>query len=364
MATRQHAKRWVFTINMKSFDSVGEEAVCWGLTGSDGPQGEWYKYKKDIEYLHFQEECGDEGTHHLQGIVIFKKEMRLSELKAFHPRAHWEVMRGTPQQADEYTRKAETKVQDGLELTIGTLPERIHKKRQEKEEDAEDELENVKVAYKRPADIDGAILRTPGFIAAYNALTADVLGPYRPNIKIITLVGPPGTGKSYAIQKWLPKHGRCIYGNSGCWFQNPTEDVMIFEEFNGQIPLQKMLLLLDAYPLSLEIKGGMRPALYTTVVITSNTNPSMWYPIKPQDEVDGGFLFQKKLDSIHALWDRLGYSDGSYIPVRSSGTYIEAPGFAASFGTPAAQYIRDCREMFDKKLKAATGIADEEEEEN
>ena len=36
---------------------------------------------------------------------------------------------------------------------------------------------------------------------------------------------------------------------------------MVFEEFAGQIPLQKMLKLLDPYPMALEVKGGMRPAM-------------------------------------------------------------------------------------------------------
>lgn len=359
MDTRQNAKRWCFTINMATPEARDQEYACWGLGPADGPQGDWYKKKEHIVYLHFQEECGEEGTHHLQGFVIFDKCVRLSWLKKFHARAHWEVARGTNQQADEYTKKKDTRVEGGMELTIGKLPERVHKKRQEKEEDAEDELENIKAGYKRPADIDGAILRCPGFIPAYNALVADILGPYRPNLKIITLVGPPGTGKSYSIQKCFPEHGRCIYGNSGCWFQNPTAKVMIFEEFNGQIPLQRMLQMLDPYPLSLEVKGRMAPAMYDTVVITSNTSPASWYPIKPQDEVEQGDLFKRKMDSIHALWDRLGYANGAYIPVRTCGTYLEAPSLADCIGVSSTDYINGCRQMFYRELLKAADLTEQ-----
>lgn len=356
---RQNAKRWCFTINMKDLDDRNREFSCWGLGPADGPQGDWYRFYDDIEYLHFQEEMGERMTHHLQGFVIFKKCVRLSWLKKFHPRAHWEVTRGTNKQADDYTRKDETRFKDGMSLTIGKLPEKVHKKRQEKEEDAEDELENIKTGYKRPAEIDGAILRCPGFIAAYNALVADILGPYRPELKIITLVGPPGTGKSYAIQRYFPEHGRCIYGNSGCWFQNPTAKVMIFEEFNGQIPLTRMLQLLDPYPLSLEVKGRMTPAMYDTVIITSNTSPASWYPIKPQDEAEGGDIFKRKIDAIHALWDRIGYSNGSYIPVRKCGTYIEAPSVSEMLGVSAHDYIQGCREMFHRELLKAANLAED-----
>ena len=59
---------------------------------------------------------------------------------------------------------------------------------------------------------------------------------------------------------------------------------MVFEEFAGQIQLQKMLKFLDPYPMALEVKGGMRPAMYETVIITSNTRPDGWY----RDEQEGG----------------------------------------------------------------------------
>ena len=79
-------------------------------------------------------------------------------------------------------------------------------------------------------------------------------------------------------------------GNGGTWFANPTATVMVFEEFAGQIPLQKMLKLLDPYPMALEVKGGMRPAMYTLVIITSNTRPDGWY----KEEEQGG----KRTDAL------------------------------------------------------------------
>lgn len=385
MAARTYcAKRWCFTINFKA-NSKEEEcemeedeiSKIWG-TPADGPQ---VVNHDDFEYIICQRERGENGTLHWQGFLILKQKNRLSWLKRhFSERAHFEVARGSDQQCVAYCRKEETyepgkrtELWEMLEARgmhdenekepgrweYGHLPERVHKKRQEKEEDAEDELENIKAGYKRPSEIDGAILRCPGFIAAYNALTADILGPYRPNLKIITLVGPPGTGKSYAIQKCFPEHGRCIYGNSGAWFQNPTAKVMIFEEFNGQIPLQRMLQMLDPYPLALEVKGRMAPAMYDTVVITSNTSPASWYPIKPQDEIDQGDLFKRKVDSIHALWDRIGYSNGAYVPVRKCGTYLEAPSLAESIGVSAADYIQGCRAMFYRELLKACDLVED-----
>ena len=187
-----------------------------------------------------------------------------------------------------------------------------------------------------------------GFMPAYNALTADVLGPYRPDLRIFTLVGPPGTGKSYAIHHFWPNAGRCIMGNSGIWFQNPTADCMVFEEFHGQIPIAKMLQFLDVYPMALEVKGGMRPAMYTTVVITSNTSPQYWYKPDPEDP--------RRLDTIHALWDRIGFSDGSYVPVRATGHFLMAQEYSPAFGVSHSDYITNCRTSFWDGIAHVLGI--------
>lgn len=312
MEENKTASRWCFTINNPTEEDI---ALLVG-TPSDGPQA-----KLDaLQYLIFQEERGEEGTLHWQGFLILKKANRLSWLKRnINPRAHWEIARECSAQCANYCKKEDTYT-GGIRVERGKLPERKEApKRAEMLMDAAEQLDIVKEGYKRPSEIPSLTLMQCGFMPAYKALTADVLGPYRPNLKILTLIGRPGVGKSYAIQKWLPDHGRCIYGNNGCWFQNPTADVMVFEEFCGQIPLQRMLQILDPYPLALEVKGSMAPAMYTKVIITSNTPPNDWY------KGDEAGAPGKRTDSIKALWDRLGYSNGVYIPVRKSGTYLQDP---------------------------------------
>lgn len=300
------AKRWCFTINNpEDSDKFWEKEENLNL----------------LQYIVLQEEKGEEGGNiHYQGFMILKDKKRLEWLKNhFSNRAHWEITRGTNEQARDYCRKDETYT-GGLRFEHGSLPERAPiKKRDERLQDAAEELDIIKEGYKRPAEVSSITLMQPGFIMAYRELTADVLGPYRKDVHVITMIGPPGTGKSYTIQKYFPDHGRALPGNSGVWFQNPTARVMVFEEFCGQIQLQKMLQLLDPYPMALEVKGGMRPAMYTLVVITSNTRPDGWY------KGDEAGAPGKRSDAILALWDRLGFGNGGYIPVRKTGYYLEAP---------------------------------------
>lgn len=340
------AKRWCFTINNPIADETADpNDRFW----DNSPGSSSMEPMIDIEYLILQEERGENGTLHWQGFLILKKKRRLTWLRRhLNARAHWEIARGTNEQARDYCKKEDTYT-GGLRLELGKFPERAApKKAAERRQDAAEQLDIIKEGYKRPREIPSMTLMECGFIPAMKELTADILGPFRPELKIITMVGPPATGKSYAIQHFFPDHGLCMPGNNGVWFQRPTEDVMVFEEFKGQIPLQRMLKLLDPYPYALEVKGGMRPAMYKLVIITSNTTPRFWYS---EGKEDGG----KQLDAIHALWDRIGYSDGSYVPVRTCGHYLEAPSLMNAYGQPVQQYIQQCREFFWNSLARIVG---------
>lgn len=320
------AKRWCFTINNPvDLDQFWVHRAPSVLN--------------EIEYYILQEERGEQGTIHWQGFLILKKREKLSWLKSnISERAHWELARGTNEQARDYCRKEETYT-GGLRKEFGQLPERQKaKKTSERLEDAAEELDIIKDGYKRPRDVKSMTLLCPGFIAAYKELTSDILGPYRPELKILTLVGPPGCGKSFSIEKWFAGHGRCICGNNGVWFQNPLSEVMVFEEFCGQIMLQRMLQFLDPYPLALEVKGGMRPAMYKLVIITSNTTPDGWY--KGDEAGQPG----KRTDALLALWDRIGYSNGAFVPARTCGSYIQAP---------QGMSLRDLRGYFDAMVEQA-----------
>lgn len=70
------SKTWCFTLNNYTAD---EEAAVTA----------WY----DLSYCVYGREVSSTGTRHLQGFVTFRKALRLSALKKFSPRAHWEVAR-------------------------------------------------------------------------------------------------------------------------------------------------------------------------------------------------------------------------------------------------------------------------------
>ena len=182
-AREASAKRWCFTINNPTDDDKFWE---------NGEQQE------HLEYLIVQEEIGENGTRHYQGFLILKRKNRLTWLKSnINNRAHWEKTRGTDKQAADYCRKDDTHPDGGLRFEFGQLKaEGKRRGRDELEEAVIVEVEDLKKGFKATADIDAQVLARPGFLAAYNALTADLLGPYRPKLKIITMVAPPELEKA------------------------------------------------------------------------------------------------------------------------------------------------------------------------
>jgi len=67
---RVRVRNWVFTLNNYSAEEIERLA-------------------KEESYL-FQEETGENGTPHLQGLLCFRNPMSLSSMKKINERAHWE----------------------------------------------------------------------------------------------------------------------------------------------------------------------------------------------------------------------------------------------------------------------------------
>lgn len=329
----KETKRWAFTcFDVRPFWSPDEG-------------GSFYSwFSENTEYMVVQEEVApDTGRHHLQGFIIFKAKKRLTWLKRRFPNGcHFEAARGTNEQNLQYCTKEDSRAENGIRFSYGEMPLATTRKGSELKRAAIETLEELRSSYLSMRDIPADVLMCPGFIQAAKVLSQDRLGPIRPDLKIITMIGPPASGKSWALWKHFPDAGRCVIGNSGLWFSNPSATTMAFEEFNGQIPLQTMLTLLDIYPLTVEVKGGMRPVLWDTIVITSNVAPHLWYKNEEDPNEPG-----KRSAAIEALFDRLGYRFGTYMPVRQCGHYLEPPILFS---------IDQMRSYFDDEMYRIRGI--------
>lgn len=95
------ARRWCFTLN----NPTPEERDTLRQIGENITNLPW------LEYLVYGFEVGEQGTPHLQGFLILSARMRFTTInnhiwgQTNNQRIHWEVTRGTPQQAADYCKK-------------------------------------------------------------------------------------------------------------------------------------------------------------------------------------------------------------------------------------------------------------------
>jgi hypothetical protein len=255
------SKSWVFTINNPTDNQLPNE------------------WQEDVAYAVWQQEEGTNGTPHLQGYLQMKKRSRLSAMKKLSKTAHWEMRRGTHEEALAYCTKEETRkmgpwtygratTKSGQRNDLLALKTAMDAGQTEKEIATNPETFPVWAKYFRAME-------------RYNRLTGKKIRTW-PTTTIVYW-GPPGTGKSSRAlveggedAYWLPKphsHG------SVWWDGYDGQEVVVIDEFYGWIPRDLMCRLSDRYPLFVETKGGSVPFLAKKIIITSNSHPDQWWKI-------------------------------------------------------------------------------------
>jgi len=109
--TNNPARHWVFTDNDEGSVAMWRDRLGGGQPGDAGAAGS--NWPECVRYCTGQLEEGEQGLHrHLQGYLELSKPQRLSWLKAqLSGTAHWEPRRGTREQARDYARKSDTRVE-------------------------------------------------------------------------------------------------------------------------------------------------------------------------------------------------------------------------------------------------------------
>ena len=136
------------------------------------------------------------------------------------------------------------------------------------------------------------------------------------------IYGASGTGKTRGIYRKHDPKSICRITNyrasRGISFDGYTgQDVLVFEEFNSQIPIEDMLNYLDVYPLLLPARYSDRTACYTKVYITSNIPLDKQYRM---EQIDRPETWKAFLRCIHNVTQYM--ADGSvWEIVKGGNTY-------------------------------------------
>lgn len=284
------SRNWMFTLNNHSSIDVPRT-----LEG--------------CKYCIWQEEAGSvNGTKHLQGYASFSGPKTLASLKKAFPTAHWEMRRGTHEQARDYCSKEETRISGPWSYG---------------EEPQSPGTRNDLVSLKRSLDEDlpeaqvweehfGIMLKYHKAAKEYKRVRS-MENPRTEKTVCIVIFGPTGTGKTHSISSfddkayWITKPPK----GTPLWMDGyDGHRTVVIDEFYGWIPYDTLLRLTDAYPLQLPIKGGHVGFNPRTIIFTSNKPPEQWYnysnfaggydPLKRRLE----YVIEKRDFDTYTIWQQ------------------------------------------------------------
>ena len=270
MANNAQSRKWTLVINNPQECSLTHEAIADILM----------RFSPD--YFCMADEVATTGTFHTHVFLYCDSPVRFNTIKGRFPTAHIEKAYGSALQNREYVmksgkwaenEKSETIVEDSF-YEYGNIPAEKEEKnpgmfrliRNIREGMSITEIieDDPKMAFKI-RDID--VIR--------QTLLSERYSTENRNIEVIYLFGSSGTGKTryifsqhnpsdiYRVTNYRNGRGISFDGYSG-------QNILVFEEFHAQIPIEEMLNYLDIYPLFLPARYNDKIACFTKVYITSN----------------------------------------------------------------------------------------------
>lgn len=260
------------TINNPTLDPVTNS-----FAGSKDDPRTW----DQVQFSAGQLEKGESGTTHLQLYVYFFHNKALTStpgtgVKKVHPTAHWEVRRGTHEQALTYVTKDESSL--GQRFIFGDPPNAPGKTNDSSEfDEVKAKLDEGKTLAEIADCHFSLFLKHHSGLAAY-------IGKKRPArrtwlTKNLVIFGSTGTGKSrfcHDLELLFP--GEVYWKSKDKWWGDYNgEPYIVMDEFYGWVPYDELLRMLDRYVFRPEVKGAHIYVQPRAVIFTSNKEPTEWY---------------------------------------------------------------------------------------
>ncbi len=229
----------------------------------------WLEYSDIIRYMcRGLEICPTTKKKHYQGWIQFKNKKRIGGVKKIlsSNQIHLESCRGNEYDNDKYCMKENDFKTWGKFISQGYRTD----------------LEIVTKIIKNDGNMSEIADQIPSMVLRYSHGLKELIRIEQKKKskkfrKIQTFIhyGDTGTGKTRCAVESTEDH-YLISGDSLNWFDGyEGESTLIIDEYNNNVPIDKMLRLLDGYQYRLPIKGGFTYARWTTIHITTNLDKDM-----------------------------------------------------------------------------------------
>lgn len=255
------ARAWCFTLN--NYTPEEEEVI----------------QSTDCRYLIYGREVGEQGTPHLQGYIYYDEAKTMTSVKKkLSKRVHLEVAKGSVSDNVKYTSK------DGNVFTKGDPPS------QGKRVDVEQLVQSIKDGKK----VDDIVLENPVAYHQYGRTmhkVEDLMLRKRFRTEMtegLWIHGGTGVGKSHRAFEGFNPESHFVWKYDGGWQDGYVgQEVVIINEFRGQIPMCDLLMMVDKWPYELRRRGREPvPFLAKKVIVTSSLPPELVYHNMGQDKIE------------------------------------------------------------------------------
>ncbi len=314
MGNNSQSRKWVLTINNPENVGLTHETIVEKL-GLFSPR-----------YYCLADEIATTGTPHTHIFLLSDSPIRFSTLKGRFPVAHIEKAYGSAQDNRDYVRKggkwansekSETSV-EGTFQEWGDIPSAKAEKAPVMAEVIE-AIKDGKTTAEIVEDNPALAFRVSDIDKLRQTLLAERYMRENREVEVTYIYGATGAGKTRGI---FAKHSPMDvcrvtnYGSKrGINFDGyASQDVLVFEEFASQIPIEDMLSFLDIYPVYLPARYSDRVACFTQVYITSNIPLEQQYAEAQWERPETWKAFLRR---IHTVVEYRG--DGSIVTHKKEG---------------------------------------------
>lgn len=270
----------------------------------------WEQHSENIKFAVCQLEfCPETERLHIQGYVEFKNAVRRGGCttwltQAVGENSHVERRRGTREEAIQYCED-DSKRPRGNHAGPWYINHEARNVGQGARTDLSDFLGIIETR-----GLDDAIEANPatyvryarGISAYVSHLLRQRFGRIFRRVDVCVLWGEAGVGKTRCVYGRTEFHVYRLFSMSPEWWDHYAgEDAILLDDFYGQIPIGRMLHILDGHPLIIPYKGGSTYAGYTKVYITSNKPPAEWYPGVEHSNPRVWRAFQRRITTVQEV---------------------------------------------------------------
>lgn len=223
-----------------------------------------------LRYLIVGEETAPTtGRKHWQCYMEFQEKTSMKKIKEIFNdnTVHLEPKRGSREQARDYCKKEGTYKEHGVWATGPGF--------------RTDLVDITSAIISREARLTDIIMEQPEVYCRHRNGLRDVQAladkkntkEFR-QVEVEVISGPTGTGKTRRAVEHCKDYFK-IEASELQWFDGyDGEKTLIIDEYNNDVPITRLLNILDGYQLRLPIKGGFTYARWDKVFITTNLKRS------------------------------------------------------------------------------------------